>query len=181
MDEKYNNILDRYKYESDCAIKSRVSRLNKNNVSENKDAINEIVLWKLNRSIHISEETISLLNSISYLNNPHDILNDSRVCKLIEELLSTKGIKLAVASTILHFYYPNIFPIIDQRSYRELTGKEYPIYSSKDRNKKYAELYINYIGMCFQFNMQECPDIPFEFIDKILYQLDKEKGNAVKY
>jgi hypothetical protein len=29
--------------------------------------------------------------------------------------------------------------------------------------------------------MQECPDIPFEFIDKILYQLDKEKGNAVKY
>ncbi|HBC99436.1 MAG TPA: hypothetical protein DC053_08880 [Lachnoclostridium sp.] len=100
---------------------------------------------------------------------------------LLYDYLNKLGIKLAVASTILHFYYANIFPIIDQSSYRELTGKEYPIYSSKDRNKKYAELYINYIGMCFQFNMQECPDILFEFIDKILYQLDKEKGNAVKY
>ena len=26
-----------------------------------------------------------------------------------------------------------------------------------------------------------CPGIPFENIDKILYQIDKEKGNRVRY
>jgi len=125
----------------------------------------------------------------------HSIIYLERYSELKFPIALSKNIYFEIASTLaggmlflfvvmivyVRQSHPNIFPIIDQRSYRELTGKEYPIYSSKDRNKKYAELYINYIGMCFQFNMQECPDIPFEFIDKILYQLDKEKGNAVKY
>ncbi|WMC93218.1 hypothetical protein [Kineothrix sp. MB12-C1] len=180
-EEECWEILSRNTYADDTNIKSRILSMDKDNTIENIDAINEVVLWKLNRSIHISEETISMLNSIGYLNKPSDVLNDKTVYKLIEDLLSSKGIKLAVASTILHFYYPNIFPIIDQRSYRELTSNEYPIYSSKDKDKKYIELYLDYINRCWQFNTENCPGIPFERIDNILYQRDKEKGNKVKY
>ena len=31
-----------------------------------------------------------------------------------------------MASTILHFYNPDTFPIIDQRAYRELRSEEMP-------------------------------------------------------
>lgn len=179
LDDENKAVLGRYTYEDDTDIKSRISNMNKDNTADNIAAINEIVLWKLNRSIHISEETISMLNSIGYLNKPSDVLNDKTVYKLIEDLLSSKGIKLAVASTILHFYYPNIFPIIDQRSYRELTGKEFPPYLS--RSQRCIKVYIDYIEKCWQYNIEYCPGIPFESVHKILYQRDKEKGNKVKY
>lgn len=181
LKEEYEEILNRYNYESDQNIKTRISELNKESFSDNKDAINEIVLWKLNRSVHISDDTISLLNSLYYLNNPQELLKDNSVHKLISELLASKGIQLPMASTILHFYYPNIFPIIDQRAYRELFGEDLPKYNDKNRNRKYTELYLNYAIKCYQFNLHECPDISFNYIDKILYQLDKEKGNSVKY
>lgn len=178
LDDENKAVLGRYTYEDDTDIKSRISNMNKDNTTDNIAAINEIVLWKLNRSINISEQTISMLNSIGHLNKPSDVLNDRTVYKLIEDLLSSKGIKLAVASTILHFYYPNIFPIIDQRSYRELTGKEFPAYLSSQRC---IEVYIDYIEKCWQYNIEYCPGIPFESVHKILYQRDKEKGNKVKY
>lgn len=181
LDDENKAVLGRYTYEDDTDIKSRISNMNKDNTTDNIAAINEIVLWKLNRSIHISEEAILMLNSLDYLSSPIDAINDNKVYNLIEELLSSKGIKLAVASTILHFYHPNLFPIIDQRSYRELYGNKFPDYSSKDKNKRYIELYYEFISKCLQYNIEYCPGIPFESVHKILYQRDKEKGNKVKY
>ncbi|MGL5258753.1 MAG: hypothetical protein ACRC7V_01465 [Lachnospiraceae bacterium] len=176
----YNDVLKRFKYESDVNIKERIVALDKENYRENRDIINSIVLWKLNRSIFITDETLDLLNQMDTMESPADIVKKEKVSILIKQLLSSKGIKLAVASTILHFYYPNIFPIIDQRSYRELLNEEFPNYTSKDSVDKYTTLYIDYILRCYEYNKNNCPEIPFEYIDKILYQIDKEKGNKIK-
>lgn len=177
----YLDVLERFKYESDESIKERIAAIDKENRRENRDIINSIVLWKLNRSIFITDETLDLLNLMDTMERPLDVVNNEKVTILIKQLLSSKGIKLAVASSILHFFYPNIFPIIDQRSYRELSNEEFPSYTSKDSNEKYTTLYIDYIRRCYDYNKTICPEIPFEYIDKILYQIDKEKGNKVKY
>lgn len=181
----YREVLQRFQYEDDCDIVARIAEMQEENskkdYQESRDIINAIVLWKLNRAVNLSDATIDLLYEINYLKNPCEVLEDKKVKALLLALLSAKGIKLAVASAILHFYYPNVFPIIDQRSYRELSGKEYPVYLTKDQNEKYAELYLNYVQDCDTYMRENCPDIPFRFIDKVLYQLDKEKGNKVKY
>ena len=177
----YAKVLERFKYQSDDIIMNRISKIDKANFQEGRDIVNEIVLWKLNRSIFIKNNTLELLYSIENLSNPLEVTNNKKVYNLIYQLLSSRGIKLAVASAILHFYYPTIFPIIDQRSYRELTKKEFPNYSSKDKIDRYIKLYLDYIKKCYEYNNIMCPDIPFKSIDKILYQIDKEKGNKVKY
>lgn len=38
-----------------------------------------------------------------------------------------------MASTILHFYNPDTFPIIDQRAYRELRSEEMPQNIKKEK------------------------------------------------
>ena len=96
-------------------------------------------------------------------------------------MLQVKGVKIAMASTILKMFFPETFPIIDQRAYRELYGKELPTFYGKNANKKYVELYIKYIKDCYSYNEKVCPNIKFEDVDKVLYQLDLEKGYKVKY
>lgn len=177
----YTEILERFSYQSDDEIKERIKKTGNFDSQEVKDIINSIVLWKLNRSVQISEETIQQLTSMGNFKSPFESVKDMRIKELIQKLLSSIGIQLPMASTILHFYYPDIFPIIDQRAYRELVSQEYPVYLSKDKIEKYIELYLDYIEKCYHYNISNCPEMPFEYIDKILYQLDKEKGLKVKY
>lgn len=177
----YNEVLRRYSYESDDNIKRRLNKLDKEDYKENRDVINAIVLWKLNRSVAVTNDTLDLLNLMAEIKDPLDAIGNLNFNKLIMQLLSSKGIKLAVASTILHFYNPSVFPIIDQRSYRELFHEDFPNYTSKDSDRMYIDLYKKYIKGCCEYNTTNCPDIPFEYIDKILYQLDKDKKNKVKY
>lgn len=87
--------------------------------------------------------------------------------------------KLPMASTVLHFYFPHVYPIIDQRAYRELYGVEYPQYINK--LDAMVDIYVKYIEDTNKYQKENCPEIPFEKIDKILYQLDKEKGYKVIY
>ncbi len=79
-----------------------------------QEIINQIVLWKVNRYAEIDNETLSLLNSI---NKEDTFLNQSLTKQVLAKLLSTKGIQLAMASTILRFKNPKIYQIIDQRVY----------------------------------------------------------------
>lgn len=178
---EYQEILQRFQYEDESELCQRLKEIDKTNFQQNRDVINQIVLWKLNRSVNVSDDTLTELNSLEYLDSPQECLKDKKVKSLIGKLLSSKGIKLAVASAILHFYYPDIFPIIDQRSYRELYGKEFPAYLDKNREEKYVNLYLKYVSDCYEYRQSNCPEVPFSHIDKILYQIDKEKGNKVRY
>lgn len=176
----YQKLLESYDYKSDQNIKNRIKHSDGTNAQENKDIINEIVLWKINRNVGISDEVICQIRTLD-ATTPIEAANDSAVKQLIIDLLLSDGIQLAMASTILKMFHPNIFPIIDQRAYRELYKKEMPKFFSKDSNEKYAVLYQEYIKLCYQYQQANCPEIDFNDIDKILYQLDKEKGFKVKY
>lgn len=176
----YKEVLDRYAYSDDAEIIDRIKNCSGENERENRDIINSIVLWKINRQVDIGSElfiAIKNLNIVAF----NIKSSEEEIKKIICDLLQVKGIKIAMASTILKMFYPETFPIIDQRAYRELYGEELPEFYGKNANKKYVELYIKYIKDCYSYNEKVCPNIKFEDVDKVLYQLDLGKGNKVKY
>lgn len=74
--------------------------------------------------------------------------NKDKFKKCFNDLISSKGIKLAIASTILHFYNPDTFPIIDQRAYRELCSEEMPQNIKKEKS---FDIYYDYIFDCKKY------------------------------
>lgn len=138
-----------------------------------QEIVNQIVLWKVNRYAEIDNETLSLINTID--RNDSNI-NESLTINILEKLLLTKGVKLAMASTILRFKNPKIYQIIDQRVYRLIYGKNIPTYFSNI--EKQVSLYLEYLKqlkiICKEKN------INFEQSDRILYQLDKDENSKIK-
>ena len=118
----YKEVLNRYTYAGDKEIIERIKNSSAENERENSDIINSIVLWKINRQVNVDTE---LFLSIKKLNISHDLFKakEKEVESVVMGLLKTTGIKIAMASTILKMFYPETFPIIDQRAYRELYKK----------------------------------------------------------
>jgi len=141
-----------------------------------QDIINEIVLWKVNRYAGLSPYCLELINKI----DKNAIkLDHAFTGEILLQLLSQKGIRLPMASSILRFKNPNVYQIIDQRAFRFLTGKilEYP---ERDLNQQ-INYYLEYLDKlneaCKQFKMD------FKLSDRILYRLDKiyNVGDKIKY
>ena len=175
----YEEILSRFTYEDEAGIMERIALADNANYRENKDIINQIILWKMNRTPEIDNELIDMIYGLNDMKTPVMAVESEKVKRTVEKLLRTKGMKLPMASTVLHFYFPDVYPIIDQRAYRELYGEEYPRYVGKIEIM--VEVYMKYIADTYHYQQENCPDIPFAKIDKVLYQLDKEKGYKVVY
>ncbi len=175
----YKEILNRFIYEDETEINERIASANNSDYRENRDIINKIVLWKMNRTPEVSDEVIDAIYSLSEIASPEEAAQSERTREVVEKLLMSKGMKLPMASTVLHFYFPNLYPIIDQRAYRELYGIEYP--RSIIKVEKLVDIYVKYIIDCRNYHQKKCPQIPFSKVDKLLYQLDKEKGYKVVY
>ena len=175
----YQEVLRRFMYDDESEILDRISKVDKADYRENRDIINEIVLWKMNRRPQVEEKLIDAIYRLKKIETPIEAANSEITKQVLEMLLLTKGMQLPMASTVLHFYFPNIYPIIDQRAYRELYGNDYP--KNITKMKLFVELYLKYIVDCYHYQQERCPEIPFAKIDKVLYQIDKEKGLKVKY
>ena len=175
----YQEVLRRFMYDDESEILDRISKVDKADYRENRDIINEIVLWKMNRRPQVEEKLIDAIYRLKKIETPIEAANSEITKQVVEMLLLTKGMQLPMASTVLHFYFPNIYPIIDQRAYRELYGNDYP--KNITKMKLFVELYLKYIVDCYHYQQERCPEIPFAKIDKVLYQIDKEKGLKVKY
>ena len=175
----YQEILSRFVYDDETEIMDRISKVDKADYRENKDIINESVLWKMNRKPQIAEKLIDAIYSLDVVKTPLEAAKSELTTQVLELLLLSKGMQLPMASTVLHFYFPEVYPIVDQRAYRELYGTDYPKNTTKVETL--VKLYVNYISDCYQYQQERCPEICFEKIDKVLYQLDKEKGFKVKY
>jgi len=141
-----------------------------------QEIINQIVLWKVNRFAEIDDETFSLLNTIK---KEDKFLNESLTKQILEKLLSTKGIQLAMASTILRFKNPKIYQIIDQRVYRFIYGENMPKYFSSIASQ--IELYLEYLQKLKNVCQEKL--INFELSDRIIYELDKKfnKDEKINY
>ncbi|WP_140936839.1 hypothetical protein [Sphingobacterium lumbrici] len=104
-----------YNYQDELTAK-----LDNLNSDFDQNIVNEIVLWKVSRYALLDIETLKLINQISkddtQLN--YELTND-----ILLRLLSNKqkGVRLAMASTILRFKNPKIYQIIgivkDRQSY----------------------------------------------------------------
>lgn len=160
-----------FKYQIDLTKK-----LDNENKDFTQEIINEIVLWKVNRYAELDDSILQCLNKISKSDNQ---LNIKLTTEILKELLNpkTKGIRLAMASTILRFKNPHIYQIIDQRVYRYIYGIEL---KEGTNSEELIKLYLDYLDdlrrVCKEF------DINFEESDRILYLMDKKynKENNLK-
>lgn len=176
----YNEILEKYSYSNYNEITERINECDFCNEIENADIINSIVLWKVNRQVKIENSLIVKIKNLQC--NKVELLDncEAEIREILNALLETKGVRIAMASTILKMFKPFTFPIIDQRAYRTIYKNNFPDYSGKDKHSKYIDLYIQYIKDCYKFNQNNCPDIAFDRIDQLLYQIDIENGNTIK-
>lgn len=153
---------ENYKYQPKLTEK-----LDKINSDYDQNILNEIVLWKVNRFVEFDQETLQLLNNIKKTEKD---FNAESTDIILQKLLNTHGIQLAMASTILRFKNPNVYQIIDQRVYRFIYGENMPSYFGTVESQ--IKLYIEYIkklrGICNEKNIE------YQHSDRILYQLDKE-------
>ena len=165
-----NDDLQNVNYKYQLELTSKLDDLNND---FNQEIINEIVLWKVNRYSFLDDETLSLLNKITKDNLVIDV---ELTTEILTKLLNTKGIQLAMASTILRFKNPNIYQIIDQRVFRFINGYNLPLYFSSI--EKQIELYIDYLQKLKQVCTEK--EIEFRLSDRIIYELDKFHNKEIK-
>lgn len=151
--------------------KELTEKLDRHSSTFDQSTINEIVLWKVNRYASIDSDTLYLINSIDPNSRELDIEKTER---LLKRLLSIKGIKLPMASTILKFKNKYIYQIIDQRVYRIIyKGKKLKLNQNMNEGNLSLQinLYMTFLkdlkGVCKGLN------IPFYLSDRILFMADK--------
>ena len=159
--------------------KELTQKLDKTKSQFNQELLNEIVLWKVNRYALFNSTLINEINTIS----SWKVLNEEKTREILTSLLKTKGVQLAMASTILRFRNPNIFQIIDQRAYRVING--YPLKLSQIKEtsrettiKKQIDIYLEYLDEI----REKCKnlDVDFDDADRVLYIIDKNINKSVK-
>jgi thermostable 8-oxoguanine DNA glycosylase len=162
--------FDHDKYLKEYSYLDLTSELDKLTCNFDQSILDKIVLWKVNRYAEFDQNTIQKLNNL-----PVDRIDEKYTKYLLLEMLETKGVKIAMASTILRFKNPKLFQIIDQRVYRILYG--FPLKNTTVHDKA-IKMYLQYLKDLKKIcNKQE---IPFEMADRVFYMLDKDLNNEIK-
>jgi thermostable 8-oxoguanine DNA glycosylase len=133
------------------------------------DDLRRVSLWKSARVMSVSDETLDKLIELSKKCDAR--IEDNIVNEVLERLVLSQGIGFPMASAILKFINPNVFPIIDVRAYRALTGQK-PYYSTYSYKK-----YIEYSKKLAQ--IAEKRGRPLREIDEQLYCFDKEHNGKI--
>lgn len=165
-------LLKEYKYQKDLGIK-----LKEVDGDFDQSIINEIVLWKVNRYASLDEQSLNLLNTVS---KNECIIDSKKTTLILQSLLETGGIQIAMASTILRFKNPTIYQILDQRVYRFIYGELLNDRLKRDK-ENVVEVYLEYLKKLREICVKH--SVPFEESDVVFYELDKKfnKGIKLKY
>ncbi|SIO67986.1 hypothetical protein SAMN05444172_4688 [Burkholderia sp. GAS332] len=131
--------------------------------------LRRVSLWKSDRVLCVSDETLANLNELSTVEGL--TLTDNRVKDVIDDLVLSQGIGFPMASAILKFIKPTLFPIIDVRAYRALTGVQ-PSYSTYSYDK-----YISYAEKVT--DVARKLNRPLREIDEQLYCYDKQHNGKI--
>jgi thermostable 8-oxoguanine DNA glycosylase len=133
------------------------------------DDLRRIALWKLDRVLNVPAETLQLLASIAATKGSKEGAVVSK--KAIMSLVACEGVGYPMASAFLKFLRPDLFPIIDVRAYRALTG-------TKLRYDQYnLDLYLAYIQKIRE--IASATGRPFSEVDEQLYCFDKEHNGEI--
>lgn len=165
---RYNVYTDRldFQFVYNTEETAALNRLANRNASADLDLFRRIALWKLDRVLEIPKETISRLRALA---TAPDVQRDSaEVREILEELVECAGIGVPMASTILKFLRPDIFPIIDVRAYRAVYGKK--LYWRPDSVKRNIDLYLSYASDVD--HISNATGRPLREIDEQLYCFD---------
>ena len=135
----------------------------------NIDDFRRISLWKLDRVLRLSNNTIEKLNIISIKQDLS--IDDELVKEVIKELVDSDGVGYPMASAFLKFIRPDIFPIIDLRAYRALRGIK--IYYSMYKYELYIKYTKDLMKIAKKFNR------PLNEVDEQLYCYDKEYNKKI--
>ena len=163
-----NTFLTSYNYQPE--LTKRLDNLE--NVSINQSLINEIVLWKVNRYVRISEVDIEQFDKLKVLKAGEH----KRASEMLKVLLGISGVDLPMASTILRFINPKVFQIIDRHAYRAVYGKKYPLYQATPTERKIS-LYLEYISELIE--LCKSKGLAFTTIDRLLYIFDKKNNGKL--
>jgi hypothetical protein len=133
------------------------------------DDLRQVSLWKSDRTLNVSDETLAKLAKLSA--KTHVTIDDPIVKEVLEMLVDSQGIGLPMASSILKFINPKVFPIIDVRAYRARTG-------TKARQSTYTiDNYMAYTkrltAIAAEWNR------PLREIDEQLYCFDKKYNKTI--
>ncbi len=133
------------------------------------DDIRRVALWKLDRIVELSEETLTQLRNVAIATN---LTHDSpEAIAVLEALVGSPGVGFPMASTILKFLRPDVFPIIDVRAYRALEGRKlWPgTYS--------VRLYLEYATKLKQ--LADTLKLPLARVDEQLYCFDRQHNGTI--
>jgi len=144
------------------------SRLNNNSEIDIND-LRRVSLWKIDRVLGVSEETIEKLRKLAKFKVIS--VSDPFVEEIIDELVNSQGIGFPMASAMLKFLKPDTFPIIDVRAYRALRGEK-PYYSTYTY-KKYVDYTNDLLEMAARLNR------PLREMDEQLYCFDQDKNGKI--
>ena len=133
------------------------------------DHLRRISLWKLNRVMHVSDALLQKLLQLSQNKTLH--IDDAIAREVIEDLSESQGIGFPMASSILKFIRPDVFPIIDVRAYRALHGRK--IYYASYTYEKYIEYAKQLIEIA------ALKKIPLKEVDEQLYCFDVENNGKI--
>ena len=152
----------------DFSYNPKETKFLKEDIENKKDItlcdIRRISLWKLDRVLEVSEDTISNLQQIAVKDDL--TIKSELVSVTLNMLVNSNGIGYPMASSILKFIRPDIFPIIDVRAYRAVYGKK--IYSSQYTVKKYFDYVEKIYDISKSLNIELCK------VDEQLYCFNKE-------
>ena len=131
--------------------------------------LRRVSLWKIYRVLEISDELIKKLNSLAKDKSAN--IFDDKVKEIIVDLTNSNGIGFPMASAILKFLRPDIFPIIDIRAYRAIFDKK--LYSSQYS----IDIYYNYVKEIYL--IRDKLKLPLDKIDEQLYEFDKKHNGKI--
>ena len=157
-----NQFLSDYNYQPE--LTEKLDCLGVSSISQ--EILNEIVLWKVNRYVSISNSLLESIDRVKKLKQGEH----NKASLLIELLLKARGVDLAMASTILRFRNPEVFQIIDRHAYRAVTGTKLVLYTSTSADKKIS-VYFDYLEKLIELCKKQ--GLRFETVDRLLYLFDK--------
>ena len=157
IDQPINTVPFTYQPDETNALKEC------NFESISMDEIRRIALWKINRTIDVPKDVLEKLQNLKKDKKLKAANINSR--EAILALVKCKGIHYPMASAILKFLRPDIYPIIDVRAYRVLEGK-------KIRTDQYTiDIYLSYIEKINK--IASVNNLKIAAVDEQLYELDK--------
>lgn len=140
-----------------------------NNADFTLHDLRRIALWKLDRVLNVPEDLLEQMREI--VKDKELTIEDLKIKNIINNLLECSGIGMPMASTILKFLRPDVFPIIDARAYRAIYGKK--LYSPSYTFDRYKEYVLKLYEIRDQLNLE------LYEVDQQLYCFDKEYNGKI--